>query len=40
MFKYFNCDGGVELMNEILKIFYELEKCDTKVLSDNIEKCF
>ena len=43
MSKFFNCEGGVELMNGVLKIFYKIKEKDFEHLRDNIviyfEKC-
>lgn len=37
MSKFFNCDGGVELMNVILKIYYQIKQFDKKELNDKIK---
>ena len=36
MSKFFNCEGGVELMNKVLKIFYDLKKYDIDYLEQKI----
>lgn len=40
MSKFFNCEGGVELMNAVLRIFYKIEKNDINKLYDKIEFYF
>ena len=37
MSKFFNCDGGVELMNDILKIFYKFKDKDFNLLKLKID---
>ena len=40
MSKFFNCEGGVELMNDILHIFYEIKKVGIGELEEKIIKYF
>ena len=37
MSKFFNCEGGVELMNKVLRIFYNIKNCDIDYLSSKID---
>lgn len=38
MSKFFNCEGGVELLNKVLKIFYNLKQCDVDYLNGKIKE--
>lgn len=40
MSKFFNCEGGVELMNKVLKIVHEIDKHNVDDLSKKIEDYF
>ena len=37
MSKFFNCEGGVELMNKVLRIFYDIKERDIDYLSNKID---
>ena len=40
MSKFFNCEGGVELMNSVLKIYYKIKQISIGELNKKIEKYF